>query len=336
MDIGSGVRSALNVKCLDRYSELARNFALTSEIDALTAEVAGAFDREGIETLVLKGPVLATWLYLGEVRPYVDSDLMVAPVNRARAVGVLERMGFTEFLPWMPTPLSLDPGGTAFSRSGAMVDLHCQLPGLDGDPDAFWTRLADSAERQVIGGVELRVPNRDVVLMHVVLHAAHHANQVDGKPLEDLRRALALVEESEWSSALELARAYQGVPAFAAGLRLLPEGRDLAGRLDLGEVRSFQHEIRREDNVIAEELYALLSAKAGIRQKLVIAASDIFPLPDYMRWWSPLARRGRLGLAGAYLWRTIWIIGQAPGAIRTLWRIRRGKGRHRNTVGTAR
>jgi Uncharacterised nucleotidyltransferase len=317
-------RSAISMERPDeRDSHLARNFA----VDALTAEVAGAFTGEGIGTVVLKGPVLARWLYPGEVRPYVDSDLMVAPDDRARAVGVLERLGFVEHLPWMPTPLSLDPGGTAFNRPGeGMVDLHCQLPGLEGDPDAIWGRLAASAERQVIAGVELRVPDRDMVLLHVVLHAAHHANQ-DGKPLEDLRRALALVEESEWWSVLELARAYRGVPAFAAGLRLLPEGEGLARRLDLGEVRSFQHEIRREDNVIAEELYALLSAEVGIRQKLAVAASDIFPLPDYMRWWSPLARRGRLGLACAYVWRTIWIIGQAPAAIYTLWRIQRAKGR---------
>jgi hypothetical protein len=316
----------VNAECSDRYLQLARTFALTAEVDAVTAEVAVAFGREGIAVLVLKGPVLARWLYPGEVRPYVDSDLMVAPENRARAVGVLERLGFVEHCPWMPTPLSLDPGGTAFNRpGGGMVDLHCQLPGLNGDPDAIWGRLAASADRQVIAGVELQVPDRDTVLLHVVLHAAHHANLADGKPQEDLRRALALVEETGWSRALELARAYRGVPAFAAGLRLLPEGRDLACRLGLGELRSLQHEVRREDNVIAEELYALLSADTGIRQKLVIAASDIFPLPDYMRWWSSLARRGRLGLAGAYLWRAIWIIGQAPGAIHTLWRIRRAE-----------
>jgi len=307
------------------YRQRARNFA----IDALTAEVASAFAGVGVDAVVLKGPVLAKWLYPGEVRSYVDSDLMVAPENRALAVGVLGRLGFVEHCAWMPSPLSLDPGGTAFNRPGeGMVDLHCQLPGLDGDPRAFWDRVASRAERQAIAGVELRVLDREMVLLHVVLHAAHHANQVDGKPLEDLRRALALVTEAEWPPVLELARAYRGVPAFAAGLRLLPEGEDLARRLDLGKVRSLQHEIRREDNVIAEELHALLSADVGIKRKLVVAASDIFPRPDYMRWWSPLARRrGSLGLAGAYLWRVIWIIGQAPAAIHTLWRIRRAKGR---------
>jgi hypothetical protein len=95
----------LGVKTLDeRCSRLARNFA----VDVLTTEVAGAFGHEGVVTLVLKGPVLARWLYPGEVRPYVDSDLMVAPENRARAVGVLERLGFAEHDAWMPTPLSLD------------------------------------------------------------------------------------------------------------------------------------------------------------------------------------------------------------------------------------
>ena len=304
------------------YRQRACNFA----IDALTAEVASAFTGEGIGTVVLKGPVLARWLYPGEVRPYVDSDLMVAPKDRARAVGVLERLGFVEHRPWMPSALFMATWATAFCRPGeGVVDLHCQLPGLDGDPDAIWGRLAATADSQVIGGVELRVPDRDMVLLHVVLHAAHHSSLVDGKPVEDLRRALALAEESQWWSALEFARAYGAIPVFAAGLRLLPEGEDLAGRLGLGGVRSLQYEIRREGNMFAEELYLLLCADAEIRQKLAIAARHVFPRSAFLRWWSPLARRGRLGLAFAYLWRAIWVMGQAPRAIHTLWRIQRAK-----------
>jgi hypothetical protein len=306
------------------YWQRARNFA----VDAHTAEVAGAFGREGIETLVLKGPVLARWLYPGEVRPYFDTDLMVAREDWARAVGVLGRLGFVADRPWMPSPACVDGGGTPFSRGGVMVDLHCELQGLDGDPDAIWGRLAASADRLVIAGVELCVLDRDAVLLHVVLHAAQHANLLGGgKPLEDLRRALARAEEPRWWSALELARAYRGVPAFTVGLRLLPEGVDLARRLGLGEMRSIRRELRREDNVIAEELYALLSAEVGIKRKLAIAASDVFPQPNYMRWWLPLARRGKRGLAYAYLWRVIWLVCEAPRAIHTLWRVRRGKAR---------
>jgi hypothetical protein len=55
--------------------------------------------------------------------------------------------------------------------------------------DAIWGQVSASAEWQVIAGVELRAPDRDMLLLHVVLHAAHHANQVDGQPLEDRRSA---------------------------------------------------------------------------------------------------------------------------------------------------
>ena len=207
-----------------------------------------------------------------------------------------------------------------------MVDLHCQLPGLDGDPDAIWGCLAASAERQVIGGVELRVPDRDAVLLHVVLHAAQHANLVDGKPLEDLRRALARVEESRWSSALELARAYRGVPAFAAGLRLLPEGGDLARRLDLGEEGSLKYALLRED-VIAEELYALLSADAGIRSE---ADDRCKPWLSTTRLHAVVVTAGAARQARAgwrlRLARDLGRSAKRSARLHTLWRVRRAKG----------
>jgi hypothetical protein len=308
----------------ERYSQLASNFM----VDVVTAEVAGALGREGIEVLVLKGPVLARWLYPGETRPYGDSDLMVAPGDHARAVGVVERLGFVAYVPWKPVPslLPVNLGRTAFSRDGGvMVDLHHQLPGLEGDSDAIWKHLSENAAQQRIGGLDLRVLDRDALLLHVALHAAQHSNVVGGKPVEDLRRALALVEEARWSGALQLARAYRGVPAFVAGLRLLPEGGDLARRLGLAEVRSVGYELRRE-NMVAEELYALLRGDMGTGRKLAIVVRRLFPPSDYMRWGSQLARRGKLGLAGVYVRRTIWVIFQAPGAIRALWRVRGHEG----------
>ena len=38
-----------------------------------------------------------------------------------------------------------------------------------------------------------------------------------------------------------------------------------------------------------------------------------------MRWWSPLARRGRLGLALAYPWRIAYLLRQTGPGIRA-WR----------------
>jgi hypothetical protein len=292
-------------------------------IDQLTVEIVGAFVAEGIETLVLKGPVLAEWLYAGEIRTYVDSDLMVAPKNWARAAQLLEQR---QFRSWVLAPLSVDPGGTKFQRGDDDVDLHRTIPGLFGDPDAIWTSVYARADLCLIGGAQLHVPDRDTLLLHVALHAGHHANLEECKPFEDLRRAIAHADEQQWQHALALARAYDGVPAFATGLRVLPEGRDLVRRLGIKEIQTFRFALRREDDAIAEELSALFRPGIGARQKLATVLSELFPQPPYMRNWSSLARRGTLGLTAAYAWRLVWTMGQVPPAIVTLWRVRRKMG----------
>ena len=58
---------------------------------------------------------------------------------------------------------------------------------------------------------------------------------------------------------------------------------------------------------------------------LVLMVPWIFPKgsDEYMRWWSPMARRGRLGLSIAYLWRPFWACAQAARAVPALRRARR-------------
>jgi Uncharacterised nucleotidyltransferase len=323
----SGPLMRISSEELEKLEEGFREVERKLAVDRLSVEIVTAFAGCGIETLLLKGPVLGEWLYPGEVRPYCDSDLMVAPGDRARAIRVLERLGFREYRPWMPSPLSLDAGGTAYERGGDKVDLHCVLPGLDGKPSVIRSSLLAHSEHYVLDGAQLRVPDRDVLLLHVCLHAAHHANYMECKPFEDLRRAIAGATDEQWNRSLELARAYGGVAAFAAGLQVVPEGRPLARRLGIEDVRSHRFGLRREDNVIAEEIRALFSTQASLRQKLATVISELFPRSQYMRWWSPLARRGRLGLVAAYAWRPLWAVGQLPSAAAALWRSRRGSWR---------
>jgi len=303
---------------LDPVSRLlaVRNLA----IDRLTAKIVGIFAEEGIETLVLKGPALAEWLYPREVRPYDDSDLMVAPENWVRAVSVLERLGFVDYLGPMAHPRMESFAGTGFVRDDENIDLHCALHGLEGDRETVWTSLLAGSEPQLIGGAELRVLGRSALLMHVGLHAAHH---VKGKPIEDLRRAIIHADERLWRQASELARDLDGLPVFASGLRLLPEGVELTRRLGIEDVRSILHELRYERIPMAEGIDALLSPGVGMRQRLAMLTSELLPRPEFMRWWSPLARRGRLGLAVSYLWRPVWLISHAPRGILAWWRARR-------------
>ena len=289
-------------------------------VDHLTAEIAGAFAAADIESLVLKGPALAEWLYPGEVRHYGDCDLMVMPKDWQPAVDVLERRGFQNYLEPMAHPRMESFAGTAFLRGEDNIDLHCTLHGLDASPELIVSSIMASAQRQAIGGSELRVPSRAVLLLHVALHAAHHSH---GRPIEDLRRAIALADDDLWRQALEEARAFDGVPAFASGLRLLPEGVELTRALGIEEVRSPLHELRRRGIPTAEGIDALLAPGVGTRQRLATVAVELFPSPDFMRWWTPLARHGRVGLVVAYVWRAIWLLLMAPRAIVTLWRVRR-------------
>jgi hypothetical protein len=290
------------------------------EIDSLTVEVVSIFGAEGIETLVLKGPVLADWLYQGELRIYCDSDIMVAPENRACAESLLEDMGFRS---WALTPLSVDPGGTDFRLGDKSVDLHSTIPGLFESPESIWADISARSERLHVGGIELSVPDRDTLLLHVVLHAGHHANMAECQAFEDLRRAIACVCEQQWQRALDLARTYDGVSTFAAGLRTVPDGRELAVGLGVDNMLTRRFCLRSANDVIAEEITALFTSSIGIKQKLATVAGELFPRPTYMRNWSPVARRGGIGLVAAYIWRPLWALGQIPRALGTLWRVRR-------------
>jgi hypothetical protein len=297
-------------------------------IDRLAAEIAAAFATAGIETLVLKGPVLAAWLYPGEVRPYGDADLLVAPDDWAGAVATLRRLGFSDHLGPMAHPRMESFASTAFLRGEHKednLDLHCTLHGLEADPAHIWRAFSESAEVLAIGGAELRVPGRAALALHVGLHAAHHA---EGKALEDLRRAIAAAGESVWREALELARELEGTPTFASGLRLVPEGAELARRLGIEEdVRSTRHDIRFAQVPTAEGIDALLRPGVGIKQRALTVAVEFFPRPEFMRWWTPLARRGRLGLILSYPWRWLKLLTQAPRGFLAVRRARRSRRR---------
>ena len=69
--------------------------------------------------------------------------------------------------------------------------------------------------------------------------------------------------------------------------------------------------------------FEALAATPGLFAKLRLVAHEMVPTRAFMRWWSPLARRGPLGLAAAYLWRPIWFVGHAPAGLRAWRRARR-------------
>ncbi|MFL5906598.1 MAG: nucleotidyltransferase family protein, partial [Solirubrobacterales bacterium] len=216
-----------------------------------------------------------------------------------------------------------EPGATWMRMDDVVkVDLHRTLAGVGVDPDRLWQALSSHVETIVIAGHRantLTVPAR---AFHLALHAAQHGTEWS-RPMSDLQQGLSTADEADWKTAAELAAALQATPAFAAGLRLVPEGRRLADRLGLPEEVPTDVALRASTPPPVALGLDQLARAGSLRARLAILRHKLIPPAGFMRHWSPLARRGRLGLALAYLWRPLWLLARLPAGFSAWRRARR-------------
>jgi putative nucleotidyltransferase-like protein len=286
--------------------------------DRLTAGLVRDLEGAGVPTIVLKGPAIANWLYPGRgVRTYGDSDLLVSPDNWGRAMEALQSLGFEDDLGSLAHPRMESLTSHPWKRPGHHVDLHCTLWGIETTPERAWQVLSSHTTTMSVGGEEVRVLALGARTMHVALHAAQHGYD-EGKPISDLELAVEVLPEELWLEAAEVAAELDAVGNLATGLRLVPEGRELAERLGITPQGSVDALLRVAHVPLASGFEELATTR-GVRGKLSIVRSELVPTPDFMRWWSPLARRGPAGLAASYLWRPLYLATRAvPGLL--AWR----------------
>jgi hypothetical protein len=292
----------------------ARSLAL----DRRSAELVAELEAAGVPAILLKGPAIAAWLYHGRgVRTYGDTDLLVPPGRWDLAMATLRRLGFEDGLGGMAHPRMESFTSHPLARAGQDVDLHCTLWGIQVPPERAWEVLSARTEPMNVGGRALSVLAPPARAMHVALHAAQHGYD-EGKPVLDLELALEVLPDELWAEAAEVATELGALGGFATGLRLLPAGRALAGRLGIGSEASVDA-LLRVAHVPLSQGFEELATTPGLRGKLAVVRGELAPTPDFMRWWSPLARRGPLGLAAAYLWRPLYLALRAgPGLV--AWR----------------
>ncbi len=291
-------------------------------VDQVTAAVIAALRARQVDSILLKGPSIAAWLYAdGALRSYNDCDLLVAPECLVAAQAVLQELGFRDEI----TPLGHPRlESHEWVRGRDRVDLHTTLIGIGVLPRVVWGVLSAMTVPRQVAGVEAQVLAPTALALHVVLHAAQHGRD-EPKPAEDLARAIRAFPREQWSEVAALADRLQATDAFGVGLRLLPEGRELASWLELPPARSADASLR-VDSVPLALAFEHLAMTAGSRARISLVLHELFPTPAFMRWWSPLARRGRLGLALAYCRRPVWLLIQAgPGFL--AWRRARRGGR---------
>jgi hypothetical protein len=301
----------------DGYSSGLLATARALATDAVCADVVATWRAEGIESILLKGPTLAEWLYPGDLRPYVDADLLVAPSRVMDAAAVLARLGFE------PTEhhVSLHAHPWFRRADGAEIDLHVRLWGLHYPADRVWRELGAWLEFRELASVTIRTLNLPGRALHVALHAAQHVEAA--KPREDLRRALSRAPDSVWRDAERLADRVGGLQTMALGLALQPEGERLIDRLPLVQAA-----------MIADPRHAplaigltRLSTARGVQGKLgVLVAALSRPQEDIDREPGSAAAL-RFGTPAARIWHVLTLLAGIP---RTMMALRRGRraGRH--------
>jgi hypothetical protein len=269
----------------------------------------------GVRTILLKGPAVALWVYDADrPRAYGDTDLLVSPLDHATAEQVLVQLGFTKLIDDADTPGWRHPAHP-WRRidDGSEVDLHHTLVGVEATSEELWDALSERTMPMAVGGGEVEVLTPPARALHVALHAAQHGARTT-QPLLDLERALDALPDEIWSDAARIADRVQATSAFATGLRLSPRGAALAERLCLPAHRSTETALLALTPPPAVLGWEHLARTRGWRALIVFVTRKLVPTPRLMRAWSPMARRGRLGLALAYLGRPLWVAVRAgPG-----------------------
>jgi hypothetical protein len=296
----------------------------TIAVDLAAARVARALRAAGVPCILLKGPALAALLYEpGELRPYVDVDLLVAPSDEPPAGEVLRGLGYQ--------PLVTDEALAGHRRLHAhewccagdpSVDLHRTLPGAAAEPAAVVALLATQTSPIEVAGEELETLAAPALLVHVALHAAHHGPQAP-KALDEVERAVVRLRFDTWLQAAALAERLDALPAFAAGLRLAPAGGALAERLSLPRASPVDIALKAGGAPPLAVGLDWLLRTPGSRAKLALVARTALPSPGALRLWRPLARRGSAGLAAAYASHPFWLARHAVPSALAVRRARR-------------
>ncbi|MGH2787989.1 MAG: nucleotidyltransferase family protein [Actinomycetota bacterium] len=297
--------------------------ARTLVVDATAAEVFDALRGRGVGCILLKGATIGRWLYDDEPRRHNDCDVLVSPLDIRRAEAVLGQLGFHPAQA-VVLPHDRPTNGRPWIKDGyPSIDLHGSVWGFGVDAQTAWRVLLGHTESFELAScsVEALVPAARALL--VALHAVHHGPRWE-KPLEDLVRAVTRLSEDIWRDATVLAQRLDATEAMGAGLRLVGPGADLATRLGLPTCVSREVRLMAStapSQSVKVEWFAQLP---GLRTKAAFLVGKVFPPVAFMRDWSPLARRGPVGLAAAYAWRFLWLARVAPPAFRAWRRARRG------------
>jgi Uncharacterised nucleotidyltransferase len=296
-------------RALEEFALRSRTIARQAWLDEAAVGASEALSADGIEARLLKGIVLSRVLYReGESRGYYDIDVLVSPADIDHAGRVLERLGYQDV---SKLDGVVDVAGVLHARvftksvvgyGNVTIDLHWRLAGCAVPSEVVWEMLSRNPAQIEVQGAALPSLSQCGLALHLALHAAQNGAR-DMKSLGDLERGVERWPVAVWVEAAELARGLQALDAFAAGLRLLPEGARMADTvLALPSADALLWEIRNRDRR-PRGTYHLRAIREAhtLRERLVILRAALLPSRVWIREQYRWARRGGMPLALAYL-----------------------------------
>ncbi len=296
-----------------------RQVAFSLKADRITAEIWREARKRELALVAMKGPAIGAWLYRdGGLRPYGDTDLLIRPGDLARGQQMLRHLGFR---PWPDTPATTGDGiphRHAWWNGDHAVDLDSGLVGVEAPGDALWDVARRDGELLTIGGEEVEVPGETFRTFHLALHAAQHGTAIN-RPLADLERGLEQLPQELWRAAAGIALELDAREAFVAGLGLTPRGRALLEQLGLDAHLSTRTRLRAASSPPTALGFERLGSTPGLRERARLLLREVAPPKEFLLWWSPLARRGPIGLALVRVYRAGWIIRHGPAGY-AAWR----------------
>jgi hypothetical protein len=311
---------------LDDFVARARVLRQREVLDRAAVAALAALECADVDAVLLKGPALARRLYAeGEVRGYSDIDLLIPRQGLAPARDVLTQLGYAradavfgidDVAGILHSEVWSRPGERERRSGPIMIDLHWRLDGCEAADDLMWEALAATRDSIELQGTEAPVLGEDGLALHVALHAAQHGPG-DVKAMGDLARAVERWPADLWRRAARLAEAVHGVPAFAAGLRLVPEGTRLADELGMAPTPELDWKIQTRDVRPRGTFHIQAWGEAeGLGRRLDVVRRSLFPTRRWIEWEFRWAADGRARLALGYACHIL----RAP-----LWAIRAGR-----------
>jgi hypothetical protein len=293
-----------------------RRAAQTLIVDAAAAEVIAALAHAHVDCVLLRGPAVARRLYdATELRSYIDADLLISPDHLLKAEGVLGAIGFTPLADAGDLGHHRPVHAREWQRGVVSVDLHQRVAGCTAPDEVTWRAFHENSELIDFSGTQATVPTPAAVALIVALHAAHNGPRM-AKPLADLSRALERFDDATWNEAAILAERVGALPAFAAGLRLLPAGAALAPAV----APTIDVALRSAGAPPLSLGLEWLLGTRGFRKKVALVKHVVLPPRGALRTWRPLARRGRAGLIAAYVTQPFWLVRHAIPSLRAVMR----------------